>query len=176
MVEFLSSWAGNITVSVIIATIIEMIVPEGKNRKYIKTVIGIYILFVILSPIITKISGQEIDLENIFDGYATSTIETSSIDTSESIKEIYLNNLKTDITSKLKQRGYEVLQIQVEIEENYEKVNKIIVSLKKAENSTIKKVEIGKQETKELTTSEIKEIKEYLSTNYDVQEKNVTVN
>lgn len=176
MVEFLSSWAGNITVSVIIATIIEMILPEGKNRKYIKTVIGVYILFVILSPIITKISGQEIDMQNIFEGYETTAIETSSLDTEESIKEIYLSNLKTDITSKLKQRGYEVLQIQVEIEENYEKINKIIVSLKKAENSTIKKVEIGKQEAEKLTTSEIKEIKEYLSTTYDVQEKNITVN
>ena len=176
MVEFLSSWAGNITVSVIIATIIEMILPEGKNRKYIKTVIGVYILFIILSPIITKISGQEIDMQNIFEGYETTAIEASSLNTEESIKEIYLNNLKTDITSKLKQRGYEVLQIQVEIEENYEKINKIIVSLKKAENSTIKKVEIGKQEAEKLTTSEIKEIKEYLSTTYDVQEKNITVN
>ena len=176
MVEFLSSWAGNITVSVIIATIIEMILPEGKSRKYIKTVIGVYILFIILSPIITKISGQEIDMQNIFEGYETTAIEASSLNTEESIKEIYLNNLKTDITSKLKQRGYEVLQIQVEIEENYEKINKIIVSLKKAENSTIKKVEIGKQEAEKLTTSEIKEIKEYLSTTYDVQEKNITVN
>ena len=176
MVEFLSSWAGNITVSVIIATIIEIILPEGKNRKYIKTVIGVYILFVILSPIITKISGQEIDMQNIFEGYEITAIEASSLNTEESIKEIYLNNLKTDITSKLKQRGYEVLQIQVEIEENYEKINKIIVSLKKAENSTIKKVEIGKQEAEKLTTSEIKEIKEYLSTTYDVQEKNITVN
>ena len=176
MVEFLSSWAGNITVSVIIATIIEMILPEGKNRKYIKTVIGVYILFIILSPIITKISGQEIDMQNIFEGYEITAIEASSLNTEESIKEIYLNNLKTDITSKLKQRGYEVLQIQVEIEENYEKINKIIVSLKKAENSTIKKVEIGKQEAEKLTTSEIKEIKEYLSTTYDVQEKNITVN
>lgn len=176
MVEFLSSWAGNITVSVIIATIIEIILPEGKNRKYIKTVIGVYILFVILSPIITKISGQEIDMQNIFEGYEITAIEASSLNTEESIKEIYLSNLKTDITSKLKQRGYEVLQIQVEIEENYEKINKIIVSLKKAENSTIKKVEIGKQEAEKLTTSEIKEIKEYLSTTYDVQEKNITVN
>lgn len=176
MVEFLSSWAGNITVSVIIATMIEMILPEGKNRKYIKTVIGVYILFVILSPIITKISGQEIDMQNMFEGYETTAIEASSLNTEESIKEIYLSNLKTDITSKLKQRGYEVLQIQVEIEENYEKINKIIVSLKKAEDSTIKKVEIGKQESEKLTTSEIKEIKEYLSTTYDVQEKNITVN
>ena len=93
MVEFLSSWAGNITVSVIIATIIEMILPEGKNRKYIKTVIGVYILFIILSPIITKISGQEIDMQNIFEGYETTAIEASSLNTEESIKEIYLNNL-----------------------------------------------------------------------------------
>lgn len=176
MVEFLSSWAGSITISVIVATILEMILPEGKNQKYIKTVIGVYILFVILSPIVTKISKEEIDLQNIFEGYETSVVETSSLNTENSIKEIYLNNLKTDITSKLKQRGYEVLQIQLEIDENYEKINKIVVSLKKAEDSTIKKVEIGKQKEEKLTGSEVKQIKEYLSTTYDVQGKNITVN
>lgn len=49
-----------------IATILEMILPEGKNKKYIKTVIGIYILFAVLSPIISKITGKEIDIQAIF--------------------------------------------------------------------------------------------------------------
>ena len=132
-------------------------------------------MFVILSPIITKFSSKEINIQNIFEGYKTSALEVSSINTQDSIKEIYVSNLKTDITSKLEQMGYEVLQIGLEIEESYEKINKISVSVKKEENSTIKKVEIGKQEDK-ITASERKEIKEYLSRAYDVQEKNITVN
>ena len=44
MVAFISSWAQGIIVAVIIASIIEMILPEGSSKKYIKVVIGVYIL------------------------------------------------------------------------------------------------------------------------------------
>ena len=36
MVEWISNWAESIIVAVIIATIIEMILPEGNSKKYIK--------------------------------------------------------------------------------------------------------------------------------------------
>ncbi|MCI8482131.1 MAG: hypothetical protein HFJ27_03470 [Clostridia bacterium] len=51
MIENLSLWAEQIIVAVIIATIIEMILPNGNNKKYIKAVIGVYVLFTIISPI-----------------------------------------------------------------------------------------------------------------------------
>ena len=45
MINFLSTWAEQIIIAVIIATIIELILPNNKNKKYIQMVIGIYILF-----------------------------------------------------------------------------------------------------------------------------------
>ena len=48
MIQFLSSWAEQIVLAVIIATIIELILPQNRNKKYIQMVIGIYILFNIL--------------------------------------------------------------------------------------------------------------------------------
>ena len=51
----MSSWAKSIILAVIVSTIIQMILPEGNNKKYIKTVIGLYILFTIISPIISNI-------------------------------------------------------------------------------------------------------------------------
>ena len=54
MIQFLSSWAEQIVLAVIIATIIELILPQNRNKKYIQMVIGIYILFNIISPIIKK--------------------------------------------------------------------------------------------------------------------------
>lgn len=53
MINSLSSWAEQIIIAVIIATIIEMFVPKGNSKKYIKTVIGIYILYTIISPVIS---------------------------------------------------------------------------------------------------------------------------
>ncbi len=53
MISNISSWAEQIIIAVIISTIIEMIIPKGNSKKYIKTVIGIYILYTIISPVIT---------------------------------------------------------------------------------------------------------------------------
>ena len=44
-----------------------MILPEGNCKKYIKVVIGIYVLFTIVSPVITKLSGKEIKVSEILD-------------------------------------------------------------------------------------------------------------
>ena len=65
MIEFLSSWAQGIIVAVIIATLIEMILPNSSSKKYVKVVIGMYILFTIVSPIIKKLGGKDINLNTI---------------------------------------------------------------------------------------------------------------
>ena len=52
MINGISSWAEQVIIAVIIGTIIEMILPKGNTEKYIKTVIGIYILYTIISPVI----------------------------------------------------------------------------------------------------------------------------
>ena len=46
MISFISSWAQGIIVSSVIATIIILILPEGSSKKYIKVILGIYILYV----------------------------------------------------------------------------------------------------------------------------------
>ena len=67
MIDFLSNWAQGIIVAVIIATIIEMILPNGSSKKYVKVVVGIYILFTIISPIITKFSSNNFNINDILD-------------------------------------------------------------------------------------------------------------
>ena len=54
MIEWLKNWTNSIIVAVIIAVIFELIIPNGNNKKYIKMVISLYVLFVILDPIISK--------------------------------------------------------------------------------------------------------------------------
>ncbi len=63
MVLFLRNWCEQIIISIFISIIIEMLIPAGNIKKYVKVVVGIYIMFVILNPIISNI--QNIDFENI---------------------------------------------------------------------------------------------------------------
>ena len=51
MVTYISSWARQVIVSVVVAIILEMILsPNSKSTKYIKTVIGIYVVYAIIAP------------------------------------------------------------------------------------------------------------------------------
>lgn len=82
VISFISSWAEQIIVAVIIATIIEMILPNGNNKKYIKVVIGIYVLFTILSPIlekITKANLESFDYEKYFGELETSQVSSRKL-------------------------------------------------------------------------------------------------
>ena len=64
--EWVSSWIQGIIIAVIISTIIEMILPEGNSKKYIKVVIGVYILFSIVSPVISKVTGTSFQVSDMF--------------------------------------------------------------------------------------------------------------
>lgn len=117
---FISSWTQGIIVSVIIATIIEMLLPKNGNGKYVKVVIGVFVLFSIVSPIISKIRGDNNDVIE-FDSYLekveTSNVQATSVsmDNENAIKSMYEENLKVDIKSKINQKGYTVGEIQLDI-------------------------------------------------------------
>ena len=48
----MKEWCENILVIVMITTIIEMLLPAGKMQKYVRVVIGVYLIFSILQPIL----------------------------------------------------------------------------------------------------------------------------
>ena len=113
MISWLKKWAEGIIIAVIIGTIIEMIVPEGNNKKYIKIVIGVYIMFCIISPVITKITSKEVTflLDDYEDYYKkNNTYEELNKNFEETneykIEEVYQQKLIEDIKVKLSQKGY----------------------------------------------------------------------
>ena len=214
MIDWISDWAGSIIVAVIIGTIIEMILPDGNSKKYIKMVIGIYILFTIVSPVITKFTGNKFQISDAFnlDEYiedAKNSVEIHNTlveDNNQSIREIYISGIQDDLKAKLYSKGYEVNNIELDVsnDENYT-INNIKVELEKLEESDdkensdtndinvnkIEKVNINssnvindtsnnsnnkEEKPNNLSNSEIKNIKEYLSGVYEVDEDNITIN
>lgn len=143
--DFINTWAQGIIIAVIIATIIEMLLPNSSSSKYIKVVIGIFILFTIISPIINKFSNNSISDEIDFDSYVqTSTNETvvtsMNINNDESIRKMYEENLKIDIKTKITQKGYSVGDINLEI------LNDNTYTLNKIEIKIVAKNEISAQQ------------------------------
>lgn len=203
MISWLSKWAQGIIVAVIIATLIELILPNGSSKKYVKVVIGVYILFTIISPVIEKLKNDDFGINEILntqkyeeelaksDNTISAKLESNN---SRTIKDIYISNLTIDIQTKLKEKGYEVISANIKIkdDENYT-IEKIIINLNKIENEknekdNIENVNIEKIQIKEnnstnninenaktLTESQKKEIKDYLSKTYDIDAKNIEI-
>ena len=128
MISFLSSWAEQVILAVIIATILEFILPNSKNKKYVQMVIGVYVLFNIISPIIKnkeKLVFSEIDLDKYI---TTSTkVEQSSMDAR--LEKIYLDELENNIKSKFKNAGIEIIKCTIDAELDTTKKNAGIHSI-----------------------------------------------
>ena len=185
MINVINRWMKQIIFAVVITIIIEMLVPEGKNKKYIKMITNIYIIFIIVSPIFSKLTLKEIDLNEIFINESTKTVAASSIDNTKYIEERYIKNIKESINTNLSNIGYEVKNIDVFInikDEKYGQIEKIRLSVEKKQKEEIKKIEkvsIGTENNsnmeQNLSEEDIQIITNYLMINYGVIESNITL-
>lgn len=139
MIDFLSSWVKNLSLALIIVSILEMILPNSKTKKYIKMIMGIYILFTIVSPFIEN--NSNFNLENInWDFYEksleeVSTTEVDQISMDIRLNQLYKEQLEADIKNKLEEKGYKVesCRVTVEISQgsyNNNTIEKIVVKIK----------------------------------------------
>ena len=187
MVKFINSWAQGIIIAVIISTIIEIILPEGNNKKYVKTIIGIYILFVIIHPLLTKISNKSININSIITSTNSqiSKYEINTLDSNSYIKETYKLKIEEDIENTVLQKGYKINSLNIIIEtqnkEKYGQIKEILLNIEKVKegknyNNTInqiseidinikKRVEKNK-ENENITEEEIEKLKQILNTTY----------
>lgn len=176
MLNFLVSWAEQLIIALMIIVMIEMIIPNSSYRKYIKIVLGIFIMYVIFSPII-KQNTSNFDIEKtISNQIKASNITTSSkstIDYNKQIENTYKEKFKQSLTNDLKEKGYKVNNIEVDI--NYESENIITNKLKlkiskqkQTQNITIEKVKIL-EEKEQISEQEIQEIKEQISNTYNIE-------
>lgn len=200
MITFIKEWANQIIVAVIIATIFEMLLPNGNNKKYIKMVIGIYVLFTLIQPIVTKLTGKELTISTFeYEKYFDENIlETSSENfennNSKLIKQAYIDNIKNDIQAKVEQKGYKVTNCNINVisnenEENYGAIENIILKIQKQEKlneSTSNVIEIEEVEVNinnkevtekaNITDKEKKEIIEYLASEYSINSEKIIIN
>lgn len=116
MINFLSSWVKNLALALIIVSILEMILPDNKTKKYLKMTMGLYILFSIISPFIQNSDNFNFD-DSIYTQYIeeNSSINTKVDQTSmdNRLNEIYMEQLQKDITQKVEEKGYEIESCKV---------------------------------------------------------------
>mgnify|MGYP001625075031 FL=1 len=139
MIEFLSNWAKSLGLAIIIISLLEMILPNNKTKKYVRMVFGIYMILNIVSPFIKNKDILDVNTYD-FNEYSNYTINESSLNESSMdnrIEEIYIEELEKDITQKVNALGYQVMTCNVyatlssQNEENY--IEKIELTVEKSE-------------------------------------------
>ena len=108
MIEFLSSWAKNLGVVIVLVSIFEMILPNNKTKKYIRVVLGIFVIFNIIAPFVKnkeKLEISSVDIDN-YTLTQNNTVDKTSMN--ERIQELYEKELENNIKNKLQNKDINI--------------------------------------------------------------------
>lgn len=97
--EAIKTWSENIIIVVIITIIIEMILPDGNSKKYVKVVSGLYLLYVIIHPI----AGFDFEIDSSEIANIIIEDETVSTSSSSSVEETYISSLEASLKIKIEE-------------------------------------------------------------------------
>ena len=196
MIEAISNWAGELVVAMIVTTLIEMLLPDNKTKKYVKTLIGTYIVFCIISPFINERDVFSFEnLEKELKSYSNEVQIQKQENSETSMESLYIEEFKKNIIENVQNLGYKVKKCEVDIEIDATKENagineiKLVIGEKQIKNNSevnieeVQKVEISiNSNTTENNTNEsveenenVKSVKTYLSNYYEISEDRVKV-
>lgn len=171
MILEIKRWCEGIIVSIILCIIIESLIPSGNSKKYIKVVIGIYIMYVCLNPILNLLN-YDFDFK-IFEEFGKYEETSSLLD--NNIKDVYVLGIEQNIKNEIEKMGYKVRNIKVFVDLNYENIQKIEIKLKsdfiQNDNEIIDPIIINNEEC----LIKYDEILDYISQNYLVKSENIII-
>jgi stage III sporulation protein AF len=198
-VHFLTEWVTNIIIFVLLATVIDMLLPNTNLQKYTKIVTGLLLIAIILTPVLKLISKdfetalqsipifqetEEKNIENLIElkkkeiqaSQRAYILETMAVQLKEGTEEELMN-----------QYGLAVANIDITLDETTKQsfpdnLQKVIVQLKQSEEvddvvEVIKPVEINTNQPSQpkRLTAQSEEITSLLAGKWNVSEGAIEV-
>lgn len=175
MINFLSSWVKNLALALIIVSILEMILPNNKTKKYVKMIMGLYILFSIISPFIensNKLNINNIDFNSYIEKVQTTSSTSEELDQTSMdnrLNQIYKEELQKDITQKVEEKGYKVENCKViaHISDEDSGIEKITLKI----NGKTEENEKKKEKTSEIENKIVTEIQKIQKVDINISKK-----
>lgn len=168
----------------LVISLIDLIMPKGKMKRYIDFIIGILIIFTIINPL-TRINNINLDLDSaLIDFDKQILIENSLIDLQdEQVREIYTKNLKRKIQEVIEDNaGYGVEDIEIITLLDDERIFllegvNIVLSKKKEVNKAIKvdKVEIGNEAIESGNVNSNVELAELIASIVEIEAEKIKI-
>ncbi|MDF1997099.1 stage III sporulation protein AF [Peribacillus frigoritolerans] len=196
--SFLAGWVSNIIIFVLLATVIDMLLPNSALQKYAKMVIGLLLIAIIITPILGLFNKDFDDILNA----ATSEFEDQKKKdlgnlTEMKKKEIQatqgayiLKQMAVDLQAEVEEElmadyNMRISSIDVgvknEEEPGVDDLQNITISLEKAEgkeNSEIEavaKVDINTDSPSTSNDANLDAVKRFLATSWSVDEEIIEI-
>lgn len=136
MILFLKMWCENIIVGVVLTIIIEMISPS-RFMKYIKVIIGIFIMYLIISPIVENMSLftlesvlREVEVYSDKLLYDDGKMESRNTD---NMNNVFIEGMKINIKNKIRESVKTECMIDIVFDENDMNIKNVIVDINEDE-------------------------------------------
>ncbi|MED3725279.1 stage III sporulation protein AF [Priestia filamentosa] len=198
----LTEWVTNIILFILLATIIDLLLPSSSMQKYAKMVIGLLLMLIILTPVF---SIFKVNVDKLFTAINSSSIsqENSSknlldlkkkeIQASQDayILEQMAVQLEEGVKEELvKEYGVEVSGVEIHMkdekgEKSFENISSISLSVQPKENkhtASVSEVEVVSINTSEPIKKEktendekLKKVQSFLSKKWDMDKKQIIV-
>ncbi|XXM73783.1 stage III sporulation protein AF [Lysinibacillus sphaericus] len=147
--SFLTEWITNIIVFVLLATIIDMLLPSSSMQKYVKIVTGLLLITIILTPLLKLLTS---DVDTVIDSFRISG--ASGNNSVENVIEMKKKEIQAS------QRAYILEQMAVQMKQEAEK------ELMEKSGKVIENVNIAASDLENIPDS-ITEVTVYLSEKED---------
>lgn len=107
-----------------LGVLIEIVLPEGENTKYIRGIFSIIVIFVIVSPLPKMLKGE---FFKDFSGENGAQIEIDE-EYYQSMKESIRKSVIEGLDERLLSHGYDNIEFEIEFDEDYAySVKKVVV-------------------------------------------------
>ncbi len=173
----------------ILMTAIELIAPDNNMKKYLKFVLGLILITVMLSPIISVFSkGEEdisLEIQRYLDINENKSIETSK-NYSKNGESVFKRNLEENCNRLLKEKFtnnefISEIDCKIDMDNINYSINKVEVGVKNKEVSKIQKIIVNtKEDSKTVSSQDEKvdnkdEIVSYLAEVFNVSKDKIEV-
>lgn len=201
VVPFISSWLKDIVILFIIISIAELIMPNGNMKRYINLVIGLLIIFTVVSPF-AKFIKLDFDLDQAIFNYSKpndliNIDEKFYIQQEKQIEDLYKENISKEIIGLVEDKTkYKVVDISIGIidrKEKYGEIDYIKLIVNNIKDTKTNKISIEKitpvyidknstsipipnKDSKDyVLNDEYDELEELLSNKYSIEKEKITV-
>ncbi|AAK80047.1 stage III sporulation protein AF [Clostridium acetobutylicum] len=190
MLEWLKQWVITICTAALFITVIEIILPDNKLKKYSKFVLGLILMTVIVQPVIKVFNNADninkyiVNAQNVFEKNTyDQELKGSDGEEINSIVDEFKKNLEDKCSKMLKNKypdnDYSVTaDVQYSSEKKTVLIKKLNIGVKNNNVKKIEKVQIDND--KENTESDIdektkKEIANYISDEMEIPYSDIKI-